>query len=688
MHDPDKRMVIKSMVRKHKPDLVCLQETKMKEMSDRVVKSVGIGRNLGWVSLDARGAAGGVLGMWDKRVLEGLEFEVGSFSISCRFRNCEEGFVWVFSGLYGPSKGRERRELWEELAAIKGLWNDPWCIAGDFNVVRFPAETSNGRQMSNAMREFSSFIEEFELVDPPLGSGAFTWIGGEGGALKARLDRFLFSGDWEERVTEAMQCLLTRPVSNHCPILLDCGGVRKGKSPFRGSPSFVIAKKLQALKHDLKLWNKESLGDVSEDRRSQGAARDEFNHCVILEEISWRQKSRALWLKEGDSNTKFFHRMANARRRGNFISSLTVRGIRLSKEEELKEGIGSYFKSMFEDPIVRRPEVESGLFNTLDSLDNDILERQFSIEEVFEELHSQNVIFRSHNATFLVLIPKKEGASDVQDYRPISLVGILYKIIAKVLANRLKGVMGKLVSNSQNAFVEGRQILDAVLVANEAIDSRKRSVGTGLVCKLDIEKAYDHVNWRFLMSVLEKMGFGPKWRKWIFCCLSTVRMAVLVNGTPTDFFSTFRGLRQGDPLSPYLFVLIMEALSSLISRAEENGFIRGFKATGRRGEGVSVSHLLFADDTLLFCEDDRDQLILWKWVVIYFEVVSGLKINLQKSEIIPIGGVEEVDRAAAVFGCKVGNLPTNYLGLPLGASHKSCRVWDGVEERFKRKLAM
>ena len=91
------------------------------------------------------------------------------------------------------------------------------------------------------------------------------------------------------------------------------------------------------------------------------------------------------------------------------------------------------------------------------------------------------MIFRSHNATFLVLIPKKEGASDVQDYRPISLVGSLYKIIAKVLANRLKGVMGKLVSNSQNAFVEGRQILDAVLVANEAIDLRKRSVGTDLV---------------------------------------------------------------------------------------------------------------------------------------------------------------------------------------------------------------
>ena len=187
----------------------------MKEMFDRIVRSLGIGRNLGWVSLDARGSASGMLVMWDKRVLEGLKAEVGSFSISCSFKNCEEGFVWVFSGLYGPCNGKERRELWEELAAVKGLSGDLWCITGDFNVVRFLVEKSNGKQMSTTMRDFLGFIEEFDLVDPLLGGGTFTWSGGEGGSLKAQLDRFLFSGDWEERMSRAMQVLLPRLVSDH-----------------------------------------------------------------------------------------------------------------------------------------------------------------------------------------------------------------------------------------------------------------------------------------------------------------------------------------------------------------------------------------------------------------------------------------------------------------------------------------
>ena len=189
----------------------------------------------------------------------------------------------------------------------------------------------------------------------------------------------------------------------------------------------------------------------------------------------------------------------------------------------------------------------------------------------FKDFFERGKFVRSLNTTFLVLIPKKRWAEDLSDFRPISLVGGLYKLLAKVLANRLKKVVGKVVSSTQNAFVEGRQILNAALVANEVIDSVLKRKESGVLCKLDLEKAYDRINWDFLLSVMQRMGFGEKWIGWIRWCISTASFSVLVNGSPTGFFRSSRGLRQGDPLSPYLFVLGMEALSSLINRV-----VRGF----------------------------------------------------------------------------------------------------------------
>ena len=160
-----------------------------------------------------------------------------------------------------------------------------------------------------------------------------------------------------------------------------------------------------------------------------------------------------------------------------------------------------------------------------------------------------------------------------------------------------------MVSSSQNAFVEGRQILDATLVANEVIDSVLKRKESGVLCKLDLKKAYDWINWDFLLSVMQRMGFGEKWIGWIRWCISTASFSVLVNGSPTGFFRSSRGLRQGDPLSPYLFVLGMEALSSLINRAVRGSFVSGCRIGGRGGVGIQVTHLLFADDTLVFCDD-------------------------------------------------------------------------------------
>ena len=171
----------------------------------------------------------------------------------------------------------------------------------------------------------------------------------------------------------------------------------------------------------------------------------------------------------------------------------------------------------------------------------------------------------------------------------------MYKILAKVLANHLRVVLDQLISETQNSFVGGRQILDSVLIANECVDSRGKSRVPGVICKLDIEKAYDHVNWEALLDLLNRMGFGVKWCKWIHTCISTVQFSVLINGSPNNFFGSSRGLRQGDPLSPMLFLIVMEVLSRMLRRVEGAGLIRGFKVESRRDGGESVSHLLFAE---------------------------------------------------------------------------------------------
>ena len=185
------------------------------------------------------------------------------------------------------------------------------------------------------------------------------------------------------------------------------------------------------------------------------------------------------------------------------------------------------------------------------------------IMEAIQYFHEVGMFTKSLIATFLTLIPKKTEVVEVKDFWPISLMGGLYKIFAKLLAIRLKLVLHKIISPSYNAFVQGRQILDFVLIANEVLDNILKDGLPGVLCKFDIEKAYDHVNWEFLIYLLRRCGFLVKWCNWIWFCISTIRFSILINGSPQGFFTSSRGLRQGDPLSPLLFVIVMGDLKSL-----------------------------------------------------------------------------------------------------------------------------
>ena len=343
-----------------------------------------------------------------------------------------------------------------------------------------------------------------------------------------------------------------------------------------------MAEKLKALKIKLKWWNKEVFGRV-ETRKNQalknmvqwdsiGVGRpltqleldrktvelEEFKRWALIEEIMWRQKSREIWLKEGDRYTKFFRKMANSHIKHNQMIGLKIDGVWHLDGQDLQQGIVNAFQSLLTDPVDWRANMEGLIFSKLEDQEAVRLEKPFMEEEVFFALCELNeekalgpdgytVAFwqlswetvkggvmsvfkdffvsskfvKSLNSTFIVMVPKKEGTNGFKDFRPISLVGSLYKLIAKVLANRLKKVMIQLVNKAQNAFVGGRQILDASLIANEVINSMMRRKEKGIPCKLDVEKAYDKLNWKFLLMVLREMGFGRKWIGWIKWYIST-----------------------------------------------------------------------------------------------------------------------------------------------------------------------
>ncbi len=256
-----------------------------------------------------------------------------------------------------------------------------------------------------------------------------------------------------------------------------------------------------------------------------------MNRLAQLEECSWRQKSQVFWLKEGDNNTNFFHKMANSNCRRNYIGGLEFDGVYYEEEAEMREHVVQFYENMFCEAEEWRPHVDGVHFASISEDEQAVLERRFDKEEIiqvlkdfqgdkapdpdgftmaffqkcwrvvekdimdfFEEVYVHCQFKRSLNASFITLIPKKVNASNIRDFRPISLIGSVYKLLAKVLANRFRVVLGGLISKSQNAFVGGRQMVDLVLIANECLDSRVRSGLPGLICELDIEKAYDDVN--------------------------------------------------------------------------------------------------------------------------------------------------------------------------------------------------
>ncbi len=213
------------------------------------------------------------------------------------------------------------------------------------------------------------------------------------------------------------------------------------------------------------------------------------------------------------------------------------------------------------------------------------------VVNAIQEFFGARSILKEINSTFLVLIPKVPGANSLDKFRPISLCNSFYKIISKVITSRLLKLLPLIISQQQIGSVLGKQILDSIMMVHEVIHFVEAGKREGMLLKLDLSKAYDRVDWSFLDMVLKAFGFDDKTCKLISQLVTTSSLVVLVNRSPSDFFKPSHGLRQGDPLSPILFIILAECIGRLIEKNKKEGRIKCFKPSSKSAP-LRISNLL------------------------------------------------------------------------------------------------
>jgi hypothetical protein len=288
---------------------------------------------------------------------------------------------------------------------------------------------------------------------------------------------------------------------------------------------------------------------------------------------------------------------------------------------------------------------------------------KFDLLEMFDDWFEDRLDIYRLNFAMITLIPKEEDARSMKKFRLISLLNCSFKIFTKAVTNRYAKIMNRLISQCQSAFIRGRFILESVVTAHEVIHEIHSKKEQGLVFKIDYEKAYDKVNLDFLYEVLSARGFSTKFIGMIRQITQNGSIGVKVNEVEGEFFLTGKGVRQGDPLAPLLFNTVVDVFTRMLVKGVNARLIRGLCSNLIPGGVVSLQ---YADDTLLFLENDREVAVDFKWILTCFEQLSRMRINYHKSELIGIN-IDSVEMSPflEIFQCVEGHFPIKYLGLPL-----------------------
>ncbi|KAE8666664.1 Protein NRT1/ PTR FAMILY 2.7 [Hibiscus syriacus] len=670
----------------------------------------------------------GLMMLWK----EGFEVTLQSFSNI----HIDMEVVWKdkkfrFTGFYGRSEWSNKRLNWEMLSHLASISSLPWCVGGDFNEVIHVNEKSGGRNpVRSQMEEFKQCIRVAEArVDTvPMASSDHSAIvlSLEGVAVmrSVRKDYFKFDVCWadEEKCKDIVQRAWGNEDDSFETKVGKLGDTLGGWQRMRRSKAKREEKLLRGaiLKIDSGPYNDEKF-----DLRRNVMA--ELKDVLDKDEMFWLQRSRVAWLKDGDRNSSFFHARANRRRKKNWIEGLENEGgVWCDRLEDIFGIALRYFSSLFRSSAANPDEeIFQAIEHCIEPCDNEMLCREFSAEEVtfaFSQVNPSKApgfdglpghFFRSFwnivgsdfvnlclcllngtkefdfvNRTIVVLISKVDSPKLMKHFRPISLCSVIYKVVSKVIINRLKPLMNACVSENQCAFVPGRSISDNFLVAHEIFHYLKRAKNgpnKGAALKLDMEKAYDRVEWDFLLNVMTRMGFCDSFVNLIRKCISTVSFQIRINGVLSDAFVPQRGLRQGDPLSPYLFLFCAQGLSALLLKAQRRNEIKGIRASVR---GPRVSHLFYADDSLLFVKNSLAEVRRIKGILDQYEKASGQKVNYEKSSIYFSPNTPSVDRGSFLreLGVAEASEPGSYLGLPLVVGKGKRAAFNFIKVRTEKRI--
>ncbi|GJT52207.1 RNA-directed DNA polymerase, eukaryota, reverse transcriptase zinc-binding domain protein, partial [Tanacetum coccineum] len=426
--------------------------------------------------------------------------------------------------------------------------------------------------------------------------------------------------------------------------------------------------KLKDLKSHLKLWfshtketefsRKASLlatlrdlekkiddGHASDDEKATRINKlQELDNLENLESMDLVQKARVKWDVEGDENSNFFHGLINSRRKSQMINGIMHEGVWLSEPKDIKEAFLNFYKDKFSchDSHISFPSFVP--IHRLNNSDHDFLEDMVSMDEI------------------------KMAVWDCGSHKAPGPDGYTFMLIKKIW-DLLKHDIQMFVVNffSTGMFPQG---------ANSAFIT--------LIPKVDFEKAFDSFSWRYLDYVLDKLGFGIRWRNWINNGLMSARTSILINGNPSSEFSLKRGLRQGDPLSPFLFIIAMEGLHMALNDGIAANMFHGVKI----GSNIHLSHLFYADDVIILSEWNQSDMENIIRILNIFYIASGLKINIHKSNVFGVGvSSSEIVSMAACTGCEAGSLPFSYLGLSIGSNMHRIVNWQVITDRFKARLS-